>query len=134
MRTAAAHGTVLAGISAGMNCWFEASSTDSFGELAPLNDGLGFLAGSACPHYHSEHRREQRFCEWITSGDLPSGHAATDGVGLVWRDGYLAEAVSERADGEAFIVTRVGQTPIPVRRLPQRTGPSFRAPASAERR
>jgi dipeptidase E len=117
MRTAAAGGTVLAGISAGMNCWFEASSTDSFGRLTPLNDGLAFLTGSACPHYLSEDGRDQRFREWIASGDLPSGHAATDGVALVWRDGSLAEAISERPDGEAFIVTPVGQTPIPARRL-----------------
>ena len=45
MKTAAAGGTILAGISAGANCWFDASSTDSFGPLAPLNDGLGFLRG-----------------------------------------------------------------------------------------
>src|ERR671928_136854 len=42
-------GVVLAGISAGMNCWFEASVTDSFdlSTLAPLADGLGLLPGSA---------------------------------------------------------------------------------------
>ena len=40
LREAAANGTVLAGISAGMNCWFEASSTDSFGPLAPLDLSL----------------------------------------------------------------------------------------------
>lgn len=45
LEKAAARGTVLAGISAGMNCWFEGSSTDSFGPLAPLTDGLGFLPG-----------------------------------------------------------------------------------------
>lgn len=39
LRQAAAQGTILAGISAGMNCWFEASSTDSFGPLAALRDG-----------------------------------------------------------------------------------------------
>lgn len=31
MALAASRGTILAGISAGANCWFEASSTDSFG-------------------------------------------------------------------------------------------------------
>lgn len=39
LREAAAQGTVLAGISAGMNCWFEGSSTDSFGPLAPSPTG-----------------------------------------------------------------------------------------------
>ena len=51
---AAEQGVVLAGISAGMNCWYESSVTDSFGPLAGLPDGLGFLAGSACPHYDGE--------------------------------------------------------------------------------
>ena len=41
-------GTVLAGVSAGMNCWFAGSSTDSFGPLAPLADGLGLVDASAC--------------------------------------------------------------------------------------
>jgi peptidase E len=52
-------GVVLCGISAGMNCWFEQSVTDSFDVafLAPLHDGLGLLAGSACPHYDGEERR-----------------------------------------------------------------------------
>lgn len=51
-------GVVLAGISAGMICWFQSSFTDSFGgELAPLHDGLGILPGSACPHYDGEAER-----------------------------------------------------------------------------
>ncbi|WP_269152772.1 Type 1 glutamine amidotransferase-like domain-containing protein [Kytococcus sedentarius] len=51
-------GVVLAGISAGMNCWFEGCSTDSYGPLATLPDGLGMLRGSACPHYDGEAERE----------------------------------------------------------------------------
>src|SRR5262249_50097727 len=45
-------GGVLGGVSAGANCWFEACVTDSFSlELDGLHDGLGFLAGSYCPHF-----------------------------------------------------------------------------------
>lgn len=51
LRRAWRAGAVLAGISAGMLCWFEDGLTDSFGELQPLNDGLGYIKGSACPHY-----------------------------------------------------------------------------------
>src|SRR5687768_10995165 len=54
LRNAWIDGAVLCGVSAGMNCWFRASVTDGFGGLAPLNDGLGFLDGSACLHYRSE--------------------------------------------------------------------------------
>ncbi|MGH2407068.1 MAG: Type 1 glutamine amidotransferase-like domain-containing protein, partial [Candidatus Limnocylindrales bacterium] len=41
LREAWAQGIVLAGMSAGAICWFEAGVTDSYGpELAPLRDGL----------------------------------------------------------------------------------------------
>lgn len=121
LREAAAGGTVLAGISAGMNCWFEGSSTDSFGPLAALPDGLGFLRGSACPHYFGEADRQAAYHRMVADGTLPDGYAADDGVGLLWRDGALVEAVGEVPDGTAFRVVRDGdravETPIPVRPL-----------------
>ena len=118
---AADRGTVLAGISAGMNCWFDGSVTDSFGPLAALNDGLGFLPGSACPHYLGEPHRRPAYLRMIADAELPDGHAADDGVALLWRDGVLVEAVAERRDGVAFQVTRDGsagdRNPLPVRYL-----------------
>lgn len=114
---AAESGTVLAGVSAGMNCWFEASSTDSFGALAPLRDGLGLLAGSACPHRDGEEGRAETFREWIASGELPAGHAADDGVGILWRDGQIADVVSERPGAGAYAVSPDGETRIEARHL-----------------
>lgn len=118
---AAAHGVVLAGISAGMNCWFEASSTDSFGSLNALNDGLGFLPGSSCPHYFGEEGRQQKYRNFVASGALPGGHAADDHVALLWRHGELIEAVSEDDGRQAFRVMRDGdaavETPLSVRYL-----------------
>lgn len=98
MRRAAAGGTILAGISAGANCWFEASSTDSFGPLAPLNDGLGFLTGSACPHFHSEPGREESFHRWIADGSLPGpGIGIDDHAAVVYED---VEATSVMVESE----------------------------------
>lgn len=118
---AAAEGVVLAGISAGMNCWFEASSTDSFGSLDAMNDGLGFLRGSACPHYVGEEGRQEKYVDFVASGVLPEGHAADDHVALLWRDGELVEAVSEDRGRQAFQVRREGEraveTPLIVRHL-----------------
>jgi dipeptidase E len=118
---AAAGGTVLAGISAGMNCWFEGSTTDSFGPLRALPDGLGLLPGSACPHYLGETERRAAYHRMVGVGELPDGYAADDGVALVWRDGSLVEVVSERPDGLAVRVERtpdgVVETPLPVRAL-----------------
>lgn len=123
LQQAAAKGTILAGISAGMNCWFEASSTDSFGPLATLNDGLGFLPGSACPHYLGEPGRRELYRGWIGSGELPDGYAVDDHAALVFRDGELVEAISEQPDRPVYRVERGDSTdgvehPVPVRLLP----------------
>lgn len=121
LAAAARRGTVLAGISAGMNCWYEASSTDSFGPFAPLRDGLGVLPGSACPHYDGEEGRRASYLDWVASGALPDGHAADDGVALLWRDGVLVEAVTEVPGARAFHVRRgpdgAVETPLATRLL-----------------
>jgi dipeptidase E len=101
-------GVVLAGLSAGMNCWFQASVTDSFGaeELQPLDDGLAFLTGSACPHYDGEEQRRPTYLELVAAGRMPGGYAADDGCALLFRNGRLADAVSSRPAARAFHVHR----------------------------
>lgn len=101
---AADNGTVLAGISAGMNCWFEASVTDSFGPgLAPLHDGLGFLPGSACPHYDGEELRPATYRGLVAAG-FPAGYAADDGCGLLFEDGELTDVVASRPGADGYRV------------------------------
>jgi dipeptidase E len=118
LREAWMRGVVLCGPSAGANCWFEACSTDSFGAgLAPLRDGLGFLAGSFCPHYDGEPQRQPTFTRWVAEGALPAGWAADDGVALVFDGTELAEVVSEGNGGRAFRVDVDGETPLVVRGL-----------------
>lgn len=121
LREAAANETILAGISAGMNCWFEQSSTDSFGPLAVLDDGLGFLAGSACPHYLGEADRRDKYQGWVASGALRDGYAVDEYAAIVMRDGALVEAISEQPERPVFRVERDGDAAveheIAVRRL-----------------
>jgi len=73
-------GVVLAGGSAGANCWFEASTTDSFllGRADPLTDGLGIVPGSFCPHFDSEPARRPEFHRLVGEGVLPPGIACDD--------------------------------------------------------
>ncbi len=80
LRAALEDGVVLSGVSAGMNCWFESSVTDSHGPLRPLEDGLGFLPGSACPHYDGEAERRPTYLDLVGSRTLPAGYAVEDGV------------------------------------------------------
>ena len=113
-------GVILAGLSAGMNCWFEGSVTDSFGPtLQALPDGLGLLPGSACPHYDGEAERRPTYLDLIGSGRLPGGYAADDGCALVFRDGVLDEAVASRSSAGAFRVTQEGDRAVE-HRLPVR--------------
>jgi dipeptidase E len=117
LREAWDRGIVLAGISAGSICWFDAGVTDSFGdELAPL-DCLGFLRGSNCPHYDSEPERRPTYRALVESGALPPGFAAEDGVGLYFVGDELVEAVGGRADAGAFRVEPDREIPLPVRYL-----------------
>lgn len=113
-------GIVLTGLSAGMNCWFEACSTDSFGPLAPLRDGLGLLAGSACPHYDGESERRPRFHQFLREG-LPAGYAADDGAALHFIGRRLHQCVSSRPNARAYRVRMVHgevvETTLPVRYL-----------------
>jgi len=95
-------GVVLAGISAGAICWFEAAVTDSFGpQLAALHDGLGLLPGSACPHYDSEDRRRPVYQGLVQDG-FPGGYAADEDVGLHFAGTTLREAVSSRPQAKGY--------------------------------
>ncbi len=105
LREAWERGIVLCGISAGMNCWFEASVTDSFGPaLAPLRDGLGLIEGSACPHYDGEPQRRPTYRRLVADGELPPGLAADDGAALVFGDDALVEVVCSRPEAHAYRV------------------------------
>lgn len=100
-------GAVLCGVSAGMICWFESSLTDSFGGVAPLQDGLGLIQGSACPHYDGEAARRPAYHRALLEG-LSAGFAADDGAALHFEGGELVEAVSSRPGARAYRVTQEG--------------------------
>lgn len=115
LREAYEAGIVLSGSSAGMICWFEAGVTDSFGpQLAPLHDGLGFLSGSACPHYDDEELRRPLYRRLVDEG-FPAGIAADSGVALRYVDGELVEVVSPREGATAYRVEPGTETPLEAR-------------------
>jgi dipeptidase E len=117
LRAAWEAGVVLCGVSAGMICWFEAGVTDSFGpQLEGLRDGLGFLSGSACPHYDGEERRRPVYQELVGEG-FPPGVAADDLVGLHYVGEELAEAVTAIEGSSAYRVEPGSETPIETRYL-----------------
>lgn len=116
MREAWESGIVLWGASAGMICWFQQGVTDSFGPQLDAMDCLGFLPGSACPHYDGEERRRPVYTELVASG-FPAGVAADDGVGLHYRGTELAEVVTVRDGATGYRVDADGETPLEARLL-----------------
>lgn len=121
LREAWESGVVLFGASAGMICWFECSVTDSFGPaLAALHDGLGFLPGSACPHYDGEERRRPVYRQLVAAG-FPAGLAVDEFAGVQFEGMTVKEVVTEVEGHDAYRVElvdgEVRETRIPGRLL-----------------
>jgi peptidase E len=124
LRAAWERGAVLAGLSAGAICWFEAGVTDALVLDPGLGHvhGLGFLAGSVCPHADTEAGRRPAFRDLVGRGAVPAGWALDDFAALHFEGTRLVEAVTSR-DGPA--VTRVErdgdgtvlEEPVPTRTL-----------------
>ena len=103
---AAAGDLVVCGPSAGGLCWFECGVTDSFTpDLGPLHDGMGWLAGSFCPHWDEEPRRKPVYRELVRTGGLPPGLAADGGAAAHFADGVLQRVVTERPGATVHAVT-----------------------------
>ena len=91
--------------------------TDSFSaELDGLDDGLGFLAGSFCPHFDGEERRRPVYTRLVTDG-FPAGIACDDGAAAVYRGTDLVEVVADRPGPLGYRVSATGIEPMPTRVL-----------------
>ena len=109
-------GCVLAGTSAGANCWFDRGSSDSMKFYRPDDwefirvRGLGFLPATCCPHYHSE-RREESFARMIEKrGGI--GIALNDCTALQI-DGDRFRILTSNPDGRAYRIARRGKRRCP---------------------
>jgi peptidase E len=116
LREAWQDGVLLAGWSAGMICWFEHGVTDSFGPQLDAMACLGFLPGSACPHYDGEERRRPVYTGLVRGG-LSAGIAADDDVAVHFVGTELREVVSSRGGAGAYRVTPDGEQPLDTRLL-----------------
>ena len=105
-------GLVASGVSAGAICWFSnlllKTQDDCFEPQFEQHKGLGLIAGSACPHFSSEPARKQAFEAAIASGQLQSGIAIDDGVGVHIINGVVAEIVRARNCGSAYLLASDG--------------------------
>jgi dipeptidase E len=108
LRRAWRSGIVLAGISAGAICWFEAGVTDSWaGRLAGL-PCLGLLGGTCCPHFDGEAERRPALHALVASGSVPRALALDDGAAAHFVGRRLLRIVSSRPAAGAYGVRRRG--------------------------
>jgi peptidase E len=108
LRKAWERGIILSGESAGLNCWFEQSVTDSRPERLTAMDGLGFLKGSVCPHYDSERQRKPSYHKMLQDGEVRDGIACDNWVGLLFEGEALTRVVASRPEKTAYRVRLVG--------------------------
>jgi peptidase E len=108
LRNAWERGVVLAGESAGMICWFEQGVTDSRPDKLTSLECLGFLKGSACPHYDNEVQRKPAYHKMLLSGEAKAGVACNDGAALLFEGDQFVRAVAVNAKARAYRVRRDG--------------------------
>ncbi|GAA3209468.1 Type 1 glutamine amidotransferase-like domain-containing protein [Nonomuraea helvata] len=102
-------GVVLSGQSAGALCWHVGGNTDSFGpDLRVWAEGLGFLPYSCGVHYDSDPQRRRLLQDSVASGELPSGYAADEGVGLHYVGTEFIQAVTVEPGGYAYRIESDG--------------------------
>jgi dipeptidase E len=116
-------GVVLAGVSAGAICWFEAGVTDSSaGRLSPLAC-LGLLPGTCCPHYDGEQERRPTLHALIAQRAVPAALALDDGVAAHFVGSERSRVVTSRPNARAYEVHVDGdetvETELPVELLPK---------------
>ena len=112
-------GVVLSGVSAGSICWYIGGTTDSFGPLRAVTNGLALLPYANGVHYDSEAGRRPLVHQLVADGTLPTTHCTDDGVGLVYRGTELVEAVTEVRGKGAYVVTREGERTVEQRLEPR---------------
>ena len=103
LMAAGQHGVILSGVSAGAICWFDQLLLSTTENDYILAAGLGLIGGSACPHYSNEPSRQIAYDTQIRAGNLPSGVAIDDGVGVHITNGVVEKVVRAGA-GNAYFV------------------------------
>jgi peptidase E len=115
-------GVVMAGMSAGLICWFEEFIDSSMtGKPTRMRDGLGILKGSASPHYDMSPARRAGYCSLVEQG-LAEGYGVDESAALHFKGTELVEAVCSRPDAAAYRIARgadgkVGEEKLPTRFL-----------------
>lgn len=115
LREAWESGVLLAGMSAGAMCWFEAGLTDSFWGAAyrPL-DCLGLLPGGCAVHYSSDPKRRETLHAAHQAGKVPPSIAIDDFAAALYVGTSLDSVFSWRSESTAYQTYREGDKVIEI--------------------
>lgn len=108
LRKAYQQGIVLAGISAGANCWFQECSTDSVPGPYTVLPCLGIVKGSFCPHYDGEVDRRPSLHRMLRENKIMSGYAADNSAAVHLVDEELWECVGSVPTARVYSVRKSG--------------------------
>lgn len=100
------NGVILAGLSAGANCWFEEGLTDPLNGPLYALDGLGFLSGSVCPHFNGESKRRPSYLKAVGEGSMKEGYGVDDSAALHFVNEQLSRSVCSRIDAAVYKINR----------------------------
>jgi hypothetical protein len=81
-----------------------------------MRDGLGFLPGSACPHYDGEELRRPVY-EALVADGFPAGLALDDRAGARFDGTELAEVVTTDPAAGGYRVGLAGEEALQARAL-----------------
>ena len=106
LREAWERGVLLAGMSAGAMCWFEAGLTDSFwgAEYRPLSC-IGILPGACAVHYSSDPKRRETLHAAHRAGAVPTSIAIDDYAAAMFVDTSLDHVLSWKQNATSYLVS-----------------------------
>ena len=107
LRKAYEAGIILAGVSAGANCWFEQCSTDSVPGTLGILAGLGFLRGGFCPHYDGEVARRPSLHRLLMEDRILPTYAADNSAAAHFVDEELFDVLSSVSSAKVYRVLKV---------------------------
>ena len=104
LRTAYEGGKIMAGASAGANCWFEQYIDDCSGHMA-CYPGLGWLEGTFAPHYdEADEDWRKQLLKSVKSG-VPQGLGCDNNVGIHYINEQRHALLANRAGAFAYDVS-----------------------------
>jgi dipeptidase E len=121
LREAYERGILLGGGSAGGICWFDNGLTDSRPIELTAMPAMGWLKGGFSPHFLSEPGRREYCHKYMRTGELSSGYALDEPVGILFENEVFVKAVGSTPQAEGFWVEQKGdeivETPLAIEYL-----------------